>query len=139
MGRYPGMFRVDIGSVIDATKKYINSSNKRTITVNSIVNSEKHWYILELLWYKNGQTIFEIYADKYVSKINTVSTLKESMSNLKENGLVIEVEDFERSRYYPAHNPGEMIEIMNRLMAQDLPTQQKDILSSFINFIILNS
>jgi predicted transcriptional regulator len=139
MGRDPGMLSVNIGSVIDATKKYINSNNKRNISVDSIIKSEKHWYILELLWEKKGQTIFEIYTDESIRKNNTVATLKESINNLKENGLVFEVEDFERSRYFPAHNPDEMIEIVNRLLAQDLPAQQKDILSSFVNFIILNS
>jgi predicted transcriptional regulator len=139
MGREPGMLKIDIGSVVNATNNYFKSNNKRNISVENIIKSEKHWYILELLWQKKGQTIFEIYTEESVRKINSVATLKESMNNLKENGLVFEVEGFERSRYFPAHNPDEMIEIVKRLLAQDLPTQQKDILSSFINFIIFNS
>ena len=139
MGRDPGMLSVDIGSVVNATKNYFKSNKKRNITVDNIIKSEKYWYILELLWQKKGQTIFEIYTDESVRKNNSVATLKESLGNLQENGLVFEVEGYERSRYFPAQTPDEMIELTNRLLAKDLPSEQKEILSSFVNFIILNS
>jgi len=139
MGRDPAMLSVNIGTVVNATKNYFRSKNRRNITATSIINSEKHWYILELLWQKKGQTIFEIYADESVRKNNSVVTLKESMYNLEENGLVFKVEGFDRSKFYPAYTPDEMIEVVNKLLVQDLSTQQKDILSSFVNFIILNS
>ena len=61
------------------------------------------------------------------------------MNNLVENGLVFKVEGFERSKFYPSYSPDEMIEIVNRLLVQDISGQQKDILNYFINFIILNS
>ena len=139
MGRDPAMLSINIGSVADATKNYFRSKYRKNITVNNIVNSEKHWYILELLWEKKGQTIFEIYADESVRKKTSVATLQESMHNLEENGLVFKVEGFERSKFFPTYAPKEMIEVINKLLAQDLSTQQKDILSSFVNFIILNS
>jgi len=139
MGRDPAMLSVNIGSVVDATKNYFRSKNRKNITVNSIIKSEKHWYILELLWEKKGQTIFEIYASDSVRKNNSMMTLKESIHNLEENGLVFKVEGFERSKFFPTHTPNEMIEVVNKLLAQDLSTQQKDILDSFVNFIILNS
>jgi hypothetical protein len=139
MGRDPAMLSVSIGSVVDATRNYFRSKNRKNITVDNIVKSEKHWYILELLWERKGWTIFEIYAEKSVRKNNSMATLKESMYNLEENGLVFKVEGFDRSKYFPTHTPDKMIEIVNRLLAQDLPIHQKDILSSFINFIVLNS
>ena len=139
MGRDPAMLSVSIGSVVDATRNYFRSKNRKNITVNNIVKSKKHWFILELLWEKKGQTIFEIYANESVRKNNSIVTLKESMHNLEENGLVFKVEGFERSKYFPTHTPDKMIEVVNRLLAGDLPIQQKDILSSFVNFIILNS
>lgn len=139
MGRDPGMLSIDIGAVVDATKKYFKTNRRTLITIDNIVSSEKHWYILEMLWDKKGQSIFEIYNNESVRKNNTIKTLKESMLNLSENGLVFEVEDNERSRYYPTHSPQKMIEIVNRMLAQDVSNQHKEILSSFVNFIILNS
>jgi len=139
MGRDPRMLSVDIGSVVDATKNYFKSNSKRKITVDNIIKSEKHWYILELLWSYKGQSIFEIYADESIRKKNTIVSLKESMNNLKENGLVFEVERFERSHYFPSFSPDEMIEIVNKLLAQDLSNHQKDKLSLYLNFVIINS
>jgi hypothetical protein len=139
MGRDPNMLNINIGSVIEATKKYINSNKKRIITAHNIINTKNHWYILEILWNKKGQSIFELYENESIRKMNTIASLKESMHNLKENGLIFEIEGYERSHYYPIHNPEEMIEIVNRILAQDLSNPQKDILFSFLNFVVLNS
>lgn len=139
MGRNPNMMQIDIGQVIVAAKDYINSNKSRTITINNIINTEKYWYILELLWKKKGQTVFEIYADDSVRKKNTIISLKESMQNLKENGLVTKVAGYERDHYFPTFSPDEMVEIVNKLSAQHLSGQHKNILSSFMNFIIMHS
>ncbi|MCK5033334.1 MAG: hypothetical protein KAS18_06855 [Calditrichia bacterium] len=139
MGRDPNMLLIDIRSVIYAVNKYINPKTRRNITVQNIIESEKYWYILEVLWRKKTQTIFEIYDDESIRKVNTVASLKKSMNNLKENELVIEIESFERSHYFPSFSPDEMIDIVNKYLARDLTNKHKDILSSFLNFIIMNS
>jgi len=95
--------------------------------------------ILASLWEKKSQTVFDIYDNESIRKKNTVSSLKESLNNLEENGLVIEIGGYERNHYYPAFNPDEIIEIVNRFLANGVTIHQKDKLNSFLSFIILNS
>ncbi len=139
MGRDPNMLMVDIVAVIENTKRYINSKVNRNITINNIINTEHDWHILAVIWEKTSPTVFEIYEDEYVKKSNSVSSLKESLNNLEENGFVIEIEGFESDRYLPTFSSEKMIDLVNRFLARDLTNQQKDKLSSFLNFIIMSS
>lgn len=139
MGRDPNMLTVNIGNVVDETKKYIVSNKKNSITIHNIVETEKDWYLLEVLWQKKTHSIFEIYNDDSVKNQNTILSLKKSIENLKNNGLVFEIEIYNTTHYSPTFKPDQMIEIVNKLLVQDLTTQQKTKLSSFLNFIVLNS
>lgn len=139
MGRDPNMLKINIGETIESVSKYMKSNANRNIYINNIINTENDWFILATLWDKNSQTVFEIYEDESIRKENTVSSLKESLNNLEENGLVIKIDGYERKQYFAAFQPDEIIDVVNRFLAGNLTDQQHDTLSSFINFIIMNS